>query len=80
MADAIDRTDDRIAALDHVRNPVHAILDAAIVMLELTGAGFSERAEMRNDRVSATDIEDAPAGEVRRGSVARGSRFFVERI
>ena len=30
--------------------------------------------------VRPPDIEDAPAGEVRRGSVARGSSFFVGRI
>ena len=69
-----------MAALDHVSNPAHAVLHAAVVMLELSGAGLGKRAEMRNDRVSATDIEDTPAGEVRRGPVSRGSSFFVERI
>ena len=80
MADAIDRTDDRIAALDHVRDPVNAVLETAIVMLELTRAGFGERAQMRNNRVSATDIEDAPTGKVWRGAGSRATRFFVKRV
>ena len=34
---------------------------------------------MRDDGGSAPDIEDAPAGELRRWSVSRGSSLFVER-
>ena len=35
---------------------------------------------MWDDRGSAPDIEDAPAGELRRRSVSRGSSLFLERI
>jgi hypothetical protein len=59
MARAIDGANDGVAPLDHVGEPVHVVLDTAIVVLEFGLVGFSHRTQMGNHRISAANVKNA---------------------
>ena len=59
MADAVDGTDDGVAAGDHFLDPVQAILDASIVMEKSRDSCRRRRAQVRNDGSAPAKIEDA---------------------
>jgi hypothetical protein len=67
VAHAIDRTDDRIASLDHLGKPVHAVLDAAVMVQKLRCMSCRNGVQMGDDPVAPADVENARAGEVHRG-------------
>jgi hypothetical protein len=69
VAHAIDRTDDDVAPLDHVRYAVHAVLDTAVMMAELGATSRRNRPQVRNNRIASADVKDAGAGEARRSSL-----------
>jgi hypothetical protein len=66
VAHAIDRTDDRIASLDHLGKPVHAVLDATVMVQKLGRMSCRNGMQMGDDPIAPADVENARAGEVRR--------------
>lgn len=59
MADAVDRADDRITALDHAVDAHERVLLAAVVMHQLGPHAGGDAAQVVDRTAAATDIQDA---------------------
>src|SRR5262245_28776984 len=59
MADAVDRTYDRIAALDQLRDTVQAVFLSTVVVKELSYPRFSSRSQVWQQASASAKIQDA---------------------